>query len=213
MLKALMRDSTAGRASVAAVIVARTGPRAKSRLAPALDEHERQVLALSMLERVLAATLHATWLAGVVAVVDTDAAQDLARVHGAIVLRDAGDGRMNAAVSAGLACAARAGARAALVLPGDVPLVSPDDLAALYSAAGAYARVVVVGTSRGGDGSNALFLRPWNVIAPAFGPPSVERHLSLARAAGAHALQVDGLGLSLDVDTPEDLAEMARLGV
>jgi 2-phospho-L-lactate guanylyltransferase len=208
-----MRNSTAGRESVGAVIVARTGPRAKSRLATALDEHERQTLALSMLERVLARTVRASWLARVVAVVDTDAAEDLARLYGAMVVRDAGDGRMNAAVSAGLECAAREGARAALVLPGDVPLVRSDDLDALYSAAGEYARVVVVGAARRGDGSNALFLRPWNVIAPAFGPPSVERHLSLARASGAVALRVDGLGLSLDVDTPEDLAEMVRLAV
>lgn len=208
-----MRGSAAGRESVGAVIVARTGPRAKSRLSPALDADQRQALALSMLDRVLATTQRAPWVVRIVAVVDTEAAQELAHDYGATVLRDAGDGRMNAAVSAGLECAAHAGAHAALVLPGDVPLVSSDDLAALYAAAGHYARVVVVGASRRGEGTNALFLRPWNVVAPAFGPPSVERHLRLARSAGAVALQVDGLGLSLDVDTPDDLAEMARLAV
>ncbi|GAC1321920.1 MAG: 2-phospho-L-lactate guanylyltransferase [Chloroflexota bacterium] len=209
MLKDTMRECARGREPVWAVIVARTGPQAKSRLAPALGHHERQSLALSMLDRVLATAARASWLAGVVAVVDTAAAEEVAQSYGAITERDAGDGHMNAAVSAGLAFAARRGAQAALVLPGDVPLVTADDLSALAEAARDCTRVVVVGTSRHGGGTNALFLRPWDVIGPAFGPPSVERHIALARAAGASAVRVDGLGLSLDIDTPEDLAEMA----
>ena len=213
MLKKTMHDRMPGPEPVWGVVVARTGPRAKSRLAGALDSHARQALALDMLDRVLTTVASASWLAGVVTVVDTAAADAVARSHGALTRRDAGDGHMNAAVSAGLECAARRGAQSALVLPGDVPLVTPDDLSALYAAAGARARVVVVGTSRRGGGTNALFLRPWDIIAPAFGPPSIERHLALARAAGAAALRLDDLELSLDIDTPEDLADLARLAV
>ena len=49
-------------------------------------------------------------------------------------------------------------------------------------------RAVVIGSSHDGRGTNALLLRPPDVIAPAFGPPSVGRHVQLGLAAGAHTV-------------------------
>jgi 2-phospho-L-lactate/phosphoenolpyruvate guanylyltransferase len=66
----------------------------------------------------------------------------------------------------------------------------------------------VVAASRDRQGTNALLLRPPDVIAPAFGPPSVVRHFAAGRAAGALARLVTRLGLSHDVDTPADLASL-----
>jgi 2-phospho-L-lactate guanylyltransferase len=93
-------------------------------------------------------------------------------------------------------------------------LISTDDLQALLDAAGAAPRAVVVGSSHDGQGTNALLLRPPDVITPAFGPPSVGRHVQLGLAAGAHTVVRAGLGLALDVDTPDDLHALAldRLG-
>jgi 2-phospho-L-lactate guanylyltransferase len=96
------------------------------------------------------------------------------------------------------------------VLPGDVPLLSSRDLEQLVAAAEDQPRAVVIGASRDGLGTNALLLRPLDVIAPAFGPPSVERHVRLGRGAGAFTCVVSGLDLALDVDTPADLATLAQ---
>ena len=61
---------------------------------------------------------------------------------------------------------------------------------------------------RHGEGTNALLLTLPPAIEPAFGPGSLERHTAAARASGA-AHRVDEVGsLALDVDTPEDLAEL-----
>jgi 2-phospho-L-lactate guanylyltransferase len=120
---------------------------------------------------------------------------------------------MNAAVATGLAAARTVGARTVIVLPGDIPLLSEGDLRALIQAAGHAHRAVVVGASRDGGGTNALLLRPPDVIAPAFGPPSVDRHLRAGQAAGAKTKVEHNLGLSHDVDTPEDLAALADLPV
>ena len=89
-----------------------------------------------------------------------------------------------------------------------------DDLDALLDSAGATPRAVVIGSSHDGRGTNALLLRPPDVIAPAFGPPSVGRHVQLGLAAGAHTVIRPRLGLALDVDTPDDLAALPldRLG-
>ena len=59
-------------------------------------------------------------------------------------------------------------------------------------------------TDRHATGTNALGLRPPEVIDVAFGPGSRAAHRSRAEAAGAHYSEVDG-PLAIDLDTPEDL--------
>jgi 2-phospho-L-lactate guanylyltransferase len=194
--------------SVWAVVVARVAHGAKSRLAPVLQPDQRRSLALSMLADVL--RVCATTLDGVVAVVDDDVARLEAERLGAIVLDDFDPGDMNRAVRRGLRMASLEGARTAIVLPGDIPLLSARDLEQLLAAADEQLRAVVIGASRDGLGTNALLLRPPDVIAPAFGPPSVERHVDLGLRAGAFTRVVSGLDLALDVDTPADLATLAQ---
>jgi 2-phospho-L-lactate guanylyltransferase len=196
-----------GASSVWAVIVARVGNGTKSRLAGALSATQRRELALAMLADVVEVCVGAgSLLAGTLAVVDLADARLVVERGGAIAVTDPGPGDMNAAVLAGLRAARHQGATTAVVLPGDVPLISIADLEALLEAAGAAPRAVVVGASRDGDGTNALLLRPPDVIPPGFGPPSVQRHVQAGRAAGARTRVRPDLQLGLDVDTPEDLA-------
>ena len=192
-----------------AVVVARVGNGAKSRLAVALDAADRRQLALAMLSDVLAVCASAHF-DGVVAVVDDQEASSLAERLGAMVVQDPSPAGMNAAVGAGIATAEHHGATTIIVLPVDVPAVTRLDFDALLAAAGESQRAVVVGASRDGQGTNALLLRPPGVIDPAFGPPSVERHVRLAKASGATTRVLHHLGLALDIDTPSDLAALAE---
>jgi 2-phospho-L-lactate guanylyltransferase len=197
-----------------AVIVARIANGAKSRLATALDVEQRRALALAMLADVVetcAAARHV--LSGVLAVVDEPSAQREVERAGVIAVKDADPGDMNAAVRLGLQTAQRLGASTAIVLPGDIPLLATDDLVTLIAASRHAPRAVVIGASRDGQGTNALLLRPVDVIAPAFGPPSVDRHLQAGLAVGAFTHVETGLGLALDVDTPADLAVLCDLPV
>ena len=201
--------------SVWIVVVARVGSAAKSRMAGTLSADQRRRLALAMLADVVAVCHQARGIvAGTLAVVDEPAARAVAVRGGAITIADPGSGDMNAAVAAGLAAVHKQGAGTVLVVPGDVPLMSTDDLQALLDSAGAAPRAVVVGSSRDGQGTNALLLRPPDVITPAFGPPSVGRHVQMGLAAGAHTVVRAGLGLALDIDTPDDLLALPidRLG-
>ena len=91
-------------------------------------------------------------------------------------------------------------------MPGDVPLIAVSDFATLLEAAGAAPRAVIVGASHDGEGTNALLLRPPEVIVPGFGPPSLQRHVQAGELAGALTRVCADLGLALDVDTPADLA-------
>jgi 2-phospho-L-lactate/phosphoenolpyruvate guanylyltransferase len=194
-------------ARVWAVVVARVGEHAKSRLAAALDPLQRTELALAMLSDVLEMCRRSE-LAGIVAVVDAPTARRVAHDRGALVITDSGLGDMNAAVKAGVQCALDQGAETVIVVPGDIPLLSSADLQALLNAAGQAPRAVVVGASRDGRGTNALLMRPPDVIAPGFGPPSVARHVHAGKTAGALTLVRSHLGLALDIDTPNDLLEL-----
>jgi 2-phospho-L-lactate guanylyltransferase (CobY/MobA/RfbA family) len=49
------------------------------------------------------------------------------------------------------------------------------------------------------------------VIVPAFGPGSLERHRTLAHAAGAPAAVERLASIALDVDTPADLDALRLL--
>jgi 2-phospho-L-lactate guanylyltransferase len=200
-----------------AVVVARHGPVAKTRLAEVLDPHARSALALAMLRDVIDATLHAG-LAGTIAVLDRPAPAIL--TEGPAILPGGPVGRiqvvadpesgLDRAVEAGVRAAIDAGAEIVLVLPGDIPLVTHGDLQKLLRLARSATRTVVVATDRHGTGTNALALRPPGVVAPSFGPGSAERHLAAAVTAGAVAQRVDLAGISLDIDTPADLAELVR---
>jgi 2-phospho-L-lactate guanylyltransferase len=189
-----------------AVVVARTGPTAKSRLAPVMDPLQRQDLARAMLREVLR-TCGAAGFGGTVVVTDTEPGRMIARLNGAEAVVDPGRG-LNAAVTLGIEAAS--GAQAVLVLPGDVPLVTPADLEAMLQAADAGDRVAVVVPDAAGRGTNALLLRPPRLIAPAFGDGSCERHLEAARRV-ASAVRLERPRLAIDVDEPPALASIPLL--
>jgi 2-phospho-L-lactate guanylyltransferase len=194
-----------------AVVVARTGPTAKSRLGAVLSPGQRVGLARAMLADVVAACRRAE-LRGPVVVTEGEATR--LRLAGEGLQAAADDGTdMNLAVRTGIRVARAAGAGAVVVLPGDVPLVSAADLQELAACATRGPRgepVVGVATDLGGQGTNALALRPPDVIAPGFGPRSARRHLDLARRAGVAACLVRLPTLAFDVDTPDDLARLRR---
>lgn len=181
-------------------VLARDPVGAKTRLAPELDAGARTRLASAMLEDVLAAA------GGIgdelVVVTDARSIEPVAARAGATTLRLAPGGTNTAAVAAFRDAAARDRATA-LVLAADLPLLSPDDVAALFAASSS--SPVVVAPDRHGRGTNALLLTPPAAIAPAFGPGSLAAHRERASRAGLRSAEVVRRGLSHDVDEIDDL--------
>lgn len=179
-------------------------PESKLRLAGVLGPPQRRRLALSMFADVLVAA--AGWPLRMVVTSDLDAAS-MARSAGWSIVPDPGSG-LNDAVAEGTSAGASAGATALLVLPFDVPLVTGQELAALFATD---ADVVVARSDDGG--TSGLLRRPPAAIAARFGPDSARSH---AGAAGIAGLRVQCLrlpGLSLDVDEPGDLRRLAASGL
>jgi 2-phospho-L-lactate guanylyltransferase len=87
-----------------------------------------------------------------------------------------------------------------LIVHGDLPLLSQDDIAAMID--GAQATGVALAPDRVGEGTNAVALHAQAPLPFAFGSGSFASHMA---ATGGKACLVRSLGLGLDVDSPEDL--------
>ena len=178
---------------------------AKQRLAGRLGAGSRQALAQAMFTDVLASLRHVRGL-DAVAVVTTDrVAESVAVGERVRVLRDREEAGQSAAASIGIRYALGAGFERVLLVPGDTPLLDRFEVAALLERAPAVAIV----PDRHLTGTNALLLSPPDAIEPSFGPGSFARHTAAARERGLE-YSVERLPtLMLDVDTPEDLTELA----
>jgi 2-phospho-L-lactate/phosphoenolpyruvate guanylyltransferase len=184
---------------------------AKQRLSTTLGGGSRQALAQAMFADVLMSLRHVDGLEAIAVVTRDRTAEAAALGSGATVVWDHEEAGQSQAAAAGVAHALAGGFERALLVPGDTPLVDPAELTVLLERAEAAALGVVVVPDRHGTGTNALLLQPPDAIEPSFGPGSRERHVGAAHAAGA-SCDVDPLpSLAVDVDTPEDLSELATL--
>jgi 2-phospho-L-lactate guanylyltransferase len=177
---------------------------AKSRLGAVLDAEERHDLVMRLAERTIRAAVATPGIDEILVITPDDAIRELALRAGARPLRQRSRG-LNDGLREARDEAVAAGAKAILVLPIDVPLVSPKLLEPLVAAAlEAHDPLVAIVPDRHDRGTNALLLAPPDVIDFCFGGDSKEAHLDAGRSAGA-MVEVLGGPLTLDIDTPEDL--------
>ena len=182
-----------------AILPVKSFGRAKQRLGVAVPD--KPALAAAMLADVLAALARVPELDEVIVVTAESAAADAARAAGARVVHDPVEAGQSAAAALGIAAAH---ADRALLVPGDCPALDPAEVSAFLKGPGPFKIV----PDRHGEGTNALLLTPPDIIEPAFGPGSFARHTALAGAAGATIEVAELPSLTLDVDTPDDLATL-----
>jgi 2-phospho-L-lactate guanylyltransferase len=193
-----------------AVVPVKELDRAKMRLAPLLQPEVRQGLMLAMLEDVLAALAAAPDLTGIAVVTVEPAAASLAARYRARVIETGARDGHTGAVSAATGLLTKEGIAGILTVPGDIPLVTPAEIARLI-AAHRPAPAFTIAPSRDERGSNAVICSPPNAVPLRFGENSYFPHLRAAEAHGIRPTVLHLLGIALDVDTPEDLAAFALL--
>ena len=187
-----------------AVIPVKPFREAKSRLAAALSPDERANLSREFLIHTLDVLKQVPAVKRALVVSRDTAALQLARKQGAYTVTESGSPELNLALARAADMCISFGATAVLILPSDLPLLTPGDVAALIAAAGNETGVVIA-PDRREQGTNALLARPPRAIPYAFGPGSLAMHVRLARERQmpVHLYRAEGLGL--DVDRPEDL--------
>jgi 2-phospho-L-lactate guanylyltransferase len=181
---------------------------AKTRLAPVLDDGEREALARRLLEQVLRVAHEAC--GDVVVITPSEALSPLVTAAGARLVVQHGLG-LNAGLEQAREDAIADRIATLLVLHGDLPNLGADDVAALLDAL-PDAGGVAIAPDRAGTGTNALALRPPNAIGFRFGAGSFTAHALEAQNAGAPFAEVHRPGLAFDLDTPADLARWIELG-
>jgi 2-phospho-L-lactate guanylyltransferase len=184
-----------------ALVPVKTRGLCKSRLAGRLGADSRLTLVRSMLERALAALRDAASIDHI-AVVSPERDTIPADI---LVLDDPGGG-LNPALEAGRTALLAYGARELVVLPADLPFVTPAEIDALVERGrrGGFA----LATDAAGTGTNALYVRPPVPFRFQFGPESRFLHMEEAARVGLRAELLRLRGLEFDVDGPADLGEL-----
>jgi len=180
--------------------------RAKTRLAPKLSALERGALTLAMLEDVLDATDDVpgweTWV-----ISPDEVALEVAARRGVRAIAEAKASLANAIRQVEI-LAKEANVDALTILPGDLPLVTPDALHEAFRTLGA----VVLARSGDGTGTSLLLRRPPRAIPARFGPDSFRRHVEMAAERGLPVSVIERSELAFDLDTPGDILTLLSNG-
>ncbi len=192
-------------AHVVAIIPVGALAGAKSRLGGTLDAEERRDLVDRMLDRTVRAVLATPGIDEALVVSPDREALAGAAALGARTLLQRSQG-LNRGLREARDDALAGGADAIVVVPIDLPLVSPATLAEVIAPLAVVAArpLVVLAPDRHGRGTNALVLAPPDAIEFGFGGDSRAAHAACAADAGARYVELDG-PLAVDVDTPDDL--------
>ena len=177
---------------------------AKQRLAAVLTPDERQQLFRTMAADVLRTLTHVRGLDGVMVVTRDPWAMELAQELGARTHVEAVNAGHTAAVTAAATRLRDDGADGMLQVPGDVPLISADEIEQVLAAHGEAPAMTIV-PAHDQRGSNCVACSPPDAVPLRFGNDSFRPHLEVARGLGIEPIILELPGLALDIDTPDDL--------
>jgi 2-phospho-L-lactate guanylyltransferase len=178
---------------------------ARHRLLEALTVKQRHSMYFTLAQRIITALRDVPLVRDTVIVTSSAEVEIFAGHLGVRVMHQMRDEGINSACEAAIASSCAVGITSALVVPGDLPLVSAQSLTALLQSAHLQERGVTIVPDRHHTGTNALVCTPADAIRMCFGPNSFAAHL---RTAQEHGLQVrifESGELALDIDEPEDL--------
>lgn len=195
--------------SVAVILPIKPFDDAKERLATGLDPAQRKLIAEAMVRDVFAALTQAREVDAVIVVSAEPRIAEIAGDVASVVIEDQRSGHSDAARS-GVAWAIEQGHDVVVMLPGDCPLLDPAELDQLIVRTRADDVEFAVIPDRMGTGTNALLIAPPDAVSPAFGPGSRQRHLALGLATARRTAEHQVPSLALDLDTAEDLVELAE---
>jgi len=182
----------------------------KSRLASHLTLHQRENLVLDMLQHVLR-TLHGSNVIEHISVVSPDdRVLANAQEWGARALREELPGH-NAALHIAALQEQGAGTEALLTIAADLPMLHVEDIHTLVELS--HQCATVLAASREGTGTNAILVRPPLALPYLFGPNSLQRYTLAARQLHLSSTIHHSIGLSLDIDTIDDLDDLYELQI
>lgn len=159
---------------------------------------------MAMLEDMLAALSAATRVDRTVVVSSDAGLLRFARECGAETLEEGPPRGLNGAVAFAAAELEKQGVTRLLTIPGDVPLLDPFEIDALFEVDAARYPVIAVPSSSA-TGTNALVTSPPTAIEFHFEGESLDAYRKETRAKAVEMLILVLEGFAIDLDTPADL--------
>jgi 2-phospho-L-lactate guanylyltransferase len=186
-----------------AIVPAKRFGEAKARLAPVLTRSERAQLARAMLHDVMTVLSSVNEFAGILVVSGDPFVAELVRPFGARLVHDGLEAGVNNAVRQGLIALTADRMAGAVIIPSDVPFVTPAEAQTVLAAM--TGRRIVLTPALRDSGTNCLAMADPRAIEPCFGEGSFIAHQEAARRAGIEyeVCRLDGLGH--DIDCADDL--------
>ncbi|MCI0579069.1 MAG: 2-phospho-L-lactate guanylyltransferase [Chloroflexi bacterium] len=190
----------------------------KSRLSHILSTDERAELTATLLARTLKVLGEVKAVHRTLVVSRDPAALKIARAHKALTFGETEKQDLNTALTRATHVAAAQQANCVLILPSDLPFLTPADVEMMVTAAvpemmrsngnGYYynERAVSICTDHNQEGTNALLLCPPTGFNFQYGPGSFKHHLEEAARLGMSRRIVHAPGIKFDLDTQKDWA-------
>jgi len=193
-----------------AIIPVKRLSEAKSGLSAVLVPEQRRQLVLSMLADVLKAVHQAPSIASSIIVSPDEKVLSFANLHGAEGVTEPGLG-LNEALNLAIRHTISKDVDSVLILPADLPFLKSADVENLIAMASAPKDIVIAPSKA--KGTNALFLRPPDLIKLRFGGESFPLHVKEASQAGVRPRIYRSTTIALDIDEPEDMLSVETLGL
>ena len=187
-----------------AIVPVKDLSRAKERLSPVLSQSDRTKLANIMLEDVLTAVKGSKLLTKLFVVTSDGLAIDLASSLDIEVIKEAKQESESSSIDYSSNVCKDLGAGSVLVIPGDVPLIRPEDVDYILEREKPRPSAILV-PARDGLGTNAILRRPPDAFPSRFGYDSFNKHIEEAKKRGIEFDIYHLPRIALDIDEPKDL--------
>ncbi|MER3445458.1 MAG: 2-phospho-L-lactate guanylyltransferase [Candidatus Dadabacteria bacterium] len=182
--------------------------RAKERLSSVLSQPNRTALAYAMLEDVLRAMKSSRLLDRLFVVTLDENAIELANSLDVEIIKEVKQEGESTSVDYASKICKNMGAQSVLVIPGDAPLITHEDVDFILEKEKPHPSVILV-PARDGMGTNAILRKPPDVIPSRFGYDSFKKHIYESRQKNIPFEVYNLPRIALDIDGPEDLVLFA----
>lgn len=185
--------------------------KAKERLSTVLPQTERTTLAYAMLEDVLSALKYSKLLDRKFIVTLDRRAIEIAECMDIEVILETKQNGESASVDYATQKCKEMGADSVLVIPGDAPLITPEDIDFIVEQeAGLRSPFVLMVPARDELGTNAILRNPPDIISSQFGHDSYNKHIQEADKINVPYRTFKNPRIALDIDQPDDLKELIK---
>ena len=190
-----------------ALVPLKAPSRSKTRLSPVLTADECAAFARAMARDLLSALTGVRQLSGIAIVGDGPWVANLGREWRCLVIQELGESGLSASLEFAAGELVNQGANRMIILPGDLPGLSIGDVEQLLRS---HRQGITLCAAEQDGGTNALVCELPAPIPFQFGVRSADKHCALAKSRGIPIQHLELAGFSRDIDTPADLAWLAR---